>query len=239
MGLERLANPVEAFFCGVSVGSDSPSVVLGAAARVEGLGSNALTLGVHPEQGTHVALQEPFEHRDRVHWGSIRPRWRVAGRRVGWLRRARRSMDGSGRRRPGPAPTPHVPACSGFGRQRPFSSSTRPVVKTAEQGQTQHPLKMLHEISCECGRGLVADAHTGSTTLLTIHACLPTCRPRANPNCSRSSTVALNRKRPGASRPVVTSEMASTRPPPAWAIWSSAPSSAARATPWPRCFLST
>jgi hypothetical protein len=27
--------------------------------------------------------------------------------------------------------------------------------------------------------------------------------------------------------------------PPAWAIWSSAPASAARAMPWPRCFLST
>ena len=91
----------------------------------------------------------------------------------------------------------------------------------------------------ELGRRPAANAHTGSTTLLSIHACLPTCWPRVNPHCSKSSTVALNRKRPCASRPVVTSEMASTRPPPAWAIWSSAPSSAARAMPWPRCFLST
>lgn len=45
-------------------------------------------------------------------------------------------------------------------------------------------------------------------------------------------------KRPGASRPAVTSEIASTRPPPTSAIWSSAPSSAARAIPWLRC-LST
>jgi len=60
-----------------------------------------------------------------------------------------------------------------------------------------------------------AEAHSESTTLLTIHACLPTWRPRVNPNFSRSSTVALNRKWPGASRPVVTSEMASTGPPPA------------------------
>jgi hypothetical protein len=46
-----------------------------------------------------------------------------------------------------------------------------------------------------------------------------------------SSTVALNRKRPCASRPAVTSEIASTSPPPRWAICSSAPSSAARAIP--------
>ena len=30
---------------------------------------------------------------------------------------------------------------------------------------------------------------------LMIHACLPTCRPRVNPYCSNSSTVALNRNR--------------------------------------------
>jgi len=48
--------------------------------------------------------------------------------------------------------------------------------------------------------GVVRDAHGGLTCLLTIHACLPTCRPRENPYCSKSSTVVLNRKRPGASR---------------------------------------
>ena len=67
-----------------------------------------------------------------------------------------------------------------------------------------------------------------------IQACLPTCRTLANPYCSNSSTVALNRNRPGASRPAVTSEIASTRPPPAAAIWASAPSSPALATPRPR-----
>src|SRR5690242_3552186 len=81
-------------------------------------------------------------------------------------------------------------------------------------------------------------AQAGSTTLLTIHACLPTCRPRANPYCSNSSTVALNRNRLWASRPTVVSEIASTSPPPAVAIWSTAPSSPARAMPWPRCRLS-
>ena len=40
--------------------------------------------------------------------------------------------------------------------------------------------------------------------MLTIQACLPTCRPRLNPYRSKSSTVALNRKRPGASRRVRT-----------------------------------
>lgn len=46
------------------------------------------------------------------------------------------------------------------------------------------------------GGGLAANAHTGSTTLLTIHACLPTRRPGVNPYCSKSSTVALNRNGP-------------------------------------------
>ena len=61
---------------------------------------------------------------------------------------------------------------------------------------------------------LESDAYAGSTVLLTIHACLPTWRPRVKPYCSNSSTVALNRNRPGASRPAVISEMASTSPPP-------------------------
>jgi hypothetical protein len=77
------------------------------------------------------------------------------------------------------------------------------------------------------------------TGQLTIHACLPICRSRENPYCSKSSTVTLNRKRPGASRPAVTSGIASMKPPPAWAIWSTAPSTAAWAIPWPRCFLPT
>lgn len=58
-------------------------------------------------------------------------------------------------------------------------------------------------------------AQSGSTTLLRIHACLPTGRPRRKPYCSKSSTVALNKKRPCATRPSVTSGIASTRPPPA------------------------
>ena len=58
------------------------------------------------------------------------------------------------------------------------------------------------------------DAQAGWTTLLTIHACLPTGRTRVKPFCSKSSTVALNRKRPCAWRPAVTSEIASTSPPP-------------------------
>lgn len=72
-----------------------------------------------------------------------------------------------------------------------------------------------------------------------LRRCLPTRRPRVKPYCSKSSTVALKRKRPCASRPAVTSGMASTRPPPRLAIWSSDPSRPARAMPWPRCLLST
>src|SRR5215472_4336527 len=79
----------------------------------------------------------------------------------------------------------------------------------------------------------------GFTCLLTIQACLPTCRTRLNPWSSNNSTVPLNRNRPTAWRPVVTSEIASTRPPPAAAICSSAPPRAALAMPCPRCFLST
>ena len=37
--------------------------------------------------------------------------------------------------------------------------------------------------------------YAGAISRLTIHACLPTCRTRANPYCSNSSTLALNRKR--------------------------------------------
>ncbi len=40
-----------------------------------------------------------------------------------------------------------------------------------------------------------SESSAGPITLLTIHACLPTCRLRENPCCSKSSTVALNRKR--------------------------------------------
>ena len=52
------------------------------------------------------------------------------------------------------------------------------------------------------GRGLQITAferrppYAGSISRLTIHACLPTCRPLVNPNCSNSSAVALNRNRP-------------------------------------------
>jgi hypothetical protein len=59
--------------------------------------------------------------------------------------------------------------------------------------------RVLAKMRRRVSRGLAlvgAGAQTGSTCLLTIHACLPTCRFRANPYCSNSSTVALNRKRP-------------------------------------------
>jgi hypothetical protein len=46
------------------------------------------------------------------------------------------------------------------------------------------------------GSGVAAGAHAGSTTLVTIRACLPTWRPRVTLYCSKSSTVALNKKRP-------------------------------------------
>ena len=77
------------------------------------------------------------------------------------------------------------------------------------------------------------------TVRLTIQACLPTWRTRVNPRSSNSSTVPLKRKRSCASRPRVVSEIASTRPPPARAIWETAPSSATRAIPCPRRRLST
>ena len=37
--------------------------------------------------------------------------------------------------------------------------------------------------------------YAAAISRLMIHACLPTCRPRVNPYCSNSSTVALNRNR--------------------------------------------
>ena len=44
--------------------------------------------------------------------------------------------------------------------------------------------------------GLPVDVvYAGSISRLTIHACLPTCRPLVNPYCSNSSAVALNRNR--------------------------------------------
>ncbi len=43
---------------------------------------------------------------------------------------------------------------------------------------------------------LVGVRYAGSISRLTIHACLPTCRPLVNPDCSNSSAVALNRNRP-------------------------------------------
>ena len=65
--------------------------------------------------------------------------------------------------------------------------------------------------------------HSATTGLLTIHACLPTCRILVKPRSSNSSTVPLNRNRSCASRPKVISETASTRPPPAAAICRRAP----------------
>ena len=69
---------------------------------------------------------------------------------------------------------------------------------------------LWHRRAADC----LPDAQVGSITLLTIHACLPTWRTRVKPFCSKSSTVALNRKRPCAWRPAVTSEIASTSPVP-------------------------
>ncbi|GAA2846444.1 hypothetical protein GCM10010517_03130 [Streptosporangium fragile] len=79
MSPECLTSPLEAFFRRVGIGSHGPSVILGSAARMEGPGPNTSTLGVHPDQGVHIVLQKPSEHRDRVHPGSIRFRRRVAG----------------------------------------------------------------------------------------------------------------------------------------------------------------
>ena len=46
-------------------------------------------------------------------------------------------------------------------------------------------------------RGLLRASvrYAAAISRLMIHACLPTCRPRVNPYCSNSSTVALNRNR--------------------------------------------
>src|SRR5690606_35387310 len=79
----------------------------------------------------------------------------------------------------------------------------------------------------------------GSTCLFRIHACLPTCLTRWKPWSSNSSAVPVKRKRPCASRPETVSAMVSTRPPPRWAICSSAPPTARRRIPWPRWRLST
>ncbi len=69
-----------------------------------------------------------------------------------------------------------------------------------------HPLRrvsrsatVLRRLSRSAGvYGLLrasVSATRGAIFRLTIHACLPTCRPRVNPYCSNSSTVALNRNR--------------------------------------------
>jgi len=47
----------------------------------------------------------------------------------------------------------------------------------------------------KCSRREYRLRYAGSITRLTIQACLPTCRTLANPYCSNSSAVALNRNR--------------------------------------------
>jgi len=73
----------------------------------------------------------------------------------------------------------------------------------------------------------------------TIQACFPTWRSRVNPYRSNRSRLALKRKRPCTSSPLVSSVIASQAPPPAAAIKSSAPASAASATSCRRRRLST
>lgn len=73
---------------------------------------------------------------------------------------------------------------------RVFHGSDRP--RAARHELAAQSSVAAAEVDCVV---VLNKSYAGWISRLTIQACLPTCRPRANPYCSNSSTVPLNRNR--------------------------------------------
>ena len=123
-------------------------------------------------------------------------------------------------------------------QQRPAGGAAGAVERAAEPALTSATARCGATVPPGQPRSRAAADAPAGTVRRTSQAHLPSWRTRSNPWSSNSSTEATKRNRPAATRPSVTSGMASTVPPPSAAMRSSAPPSAARAIPSRRCRVS-